>query len=523
MVRRSQSQGVLRVLRTRLWGVAIGTALLLPLQSCYTWVPQPSGTRLIAERRPSLVRVTLQDSRTRELYDPWIAGDSLLGFSTPSLRVPWEGVRLAEVRQVEVQQSNAGGVVLAVVAIGVTIALIAAAAGGGTKAPPSSPPPGPITFSCPLVYSWDGTRWRLDSGTFGGAITRGLQRTDVDNLDFAAPRDGVLRLRVTNELAETDYVDALGVIAVDHDSGAAVAPDPMGRLHTLGTLTAPVTAADFRGRDALDRVREADGWNWESVPTGLDTARSADLRDGLQLAFVRPTGATRAHLVLDANSTPWSAYLLGQYVSAHGAATQAWYDSLDADPRFAQGVATRLAREAFLSASVRAGDRWVPQGLFWEAGPEVVKRQVLELDLRGVTGDTVRVRLESVPSFWLVDRVALDFSDDAAMTAQPLTLTSARFADGRDVRALLDTLDGRYLTLETGDAAELAFAAPPVPAGRARSYLLRSTGWYRVHTRDDGPADITLLTALATAPNGLSRIAVAKLNEAVASMTGGNR
>jgi hypothetical protein len=297
----------------------------------------------------------------------------------------------------------------------------------------------------------------------------------------------------------------------------------MGGLHSLGALTAPVAAADFRGRDALDRVRDADGWNWESVPTGLDTARAADLRDGLELAFVRPAGATRAHLVLDGNSSPWSAYLLGRYVAAHGAATQAWYDSLDGDPRFAQGVGMHLAREAFLSASVRAGDRWVPQGLFWEAGPEVVKRQVLELDLRGVFGDTIRVRLESVPAFWLVDRVALDFSDDAAITAQPLSLTSARLADGRDVRALLDTLDGRYLTLETGDAAELAFAVPPLPAGRARSYLLRSTGWYRVRTSEEGPADIALLTALATAPNGLSRLAVAKLNEAVASMPGGNR
>ena len=46
-----------------------------------------------------------------------------------------------------------------------------------------------------------------------------------------------MRLKLANQLNETDYVDALAVLAVDLDSGFTVAPDASGRLHTVGAAT----------------------------------------------------------------------------------------------------------------------------------------------------------------------------------------------------------------------------------------------------------------------------------------------
>jgi hypothetical protein len=348
-----------------------------------------------------------------------------------------------------------------------------------------------------------------------------LQRTDFDNLDFATPADGMLRLKVANELEETDYLDALHVVAVDHAPGVAVAPDPNGNLHSLGTLVAPVSAADFRGRDALARVRAADGWNWESIPTGRDTANVADIRDGLQLAFVRPPSAQRAHLVLDANNTPWAAYLLGEFIRAHGDGTQAWYDSLNARPEAAQALGGQIAREAFLGVTVWTGDRWQSQGLFWEAGPEVVKRQVLDLDLSAVRGDTVRIRLESVPSFWTIDQVALDFTADGPLAVRDLDLAAARDLRGRDVRALIGSVDRQYFAMETGDAAELRFQVPDLAVGLARTFLVRSTGWYQVRVPRTGVADAAMLARIDAGRYGLSRVAVALLNGALQAMDRG--
>ena len=350
---------------------------------------------------------------------------------------------------------------------------------------------------------------------------RALQRTDLDNLDFAVAADRVLRLKVANELRETDHVDALHVLAVDHEEGLAVAPDASGGIHTLATLVRPVEASDFSGRDALARVMTSDGWNWESTPTGRDSAKMADIRDGIEVAFIRPADARQAHLVIDGNNTPWAAYLLSEFIEARGSSTDAWYDSLNSGKLDAGAMGAKLAGEAFLTVSVETPQGWMRQGLIWEAGPEVVKRQVLHVDLAQVRGDTVRVRLESVPSFWLIDQVALDYSADRGVTVTKLELVHARDRQGVDVRARLAAVDDDYYVLETGDEAELHFSVPDVPKGLARSYLLRSTGWYRVHTSLAGVPDSATLRTVSEEPLGISRVAVGRLNDALNSMARG--
>jgi len=345
-----------------------------------------------------------------------------------------------------------------------------------------------------------------------------LARTDVDNLDFVRPEHGALRLKVANELSETDYVDALSVLAVNHDAGLAVAPDAAGRLHTIGALTPPAVARDFRGHDALARVRAPDGWNWESGPGARDTLIAADLRDGLELAFPRPLGAGSARLVVDGNVTTWAALMMQRFIAAHGRATQAWYDSLDRDAQGARRLGAALARQAFLSAAVLVEGRWQPQGLIWDAGPEISKRQVAVLDLRGVVGDTVRVRLESVPSFWLVDRVALDYAPERPIEITELTAASAVAIQGKDVRGLLATVDDRPLRLAPGESAQLSFGVPDVPAGKARTYLLQTHGWYRIHAPEVGEPDVALLGGLLSDPLGISKAAVARMNVALGAM-----
>jgi hypothetical protein len=83
------------------------------------------------------------------------------------------------------------------------------------------------------------------------------------------------------------------------------------------------------------------------------------------------------------------------------------------------------------------------------------------------------------------------------------------------VRARIANVDDDYYVLETGDEAELHFSVPDVPAGFERSYLLRSTGWYRVHTSMAGEPDIATLQRIAEDSLGISRVAVGRLNEAL--------
>jgi hypothetical protein len=451
------------------------------------------------------------------LARPAIANDSLTGsvpVSDPKQIGQPLAVPLADVQSIEVQRISAGKTGLLIAGVGITALVIAAAASSNEEACCGSTHP---SVSCPLVYSWDGHSWRLDSGTFGGAVVEALARSDVDNLLYATTQNGMLRLRVANELNETDYLDALSILAVDHAPGQSVAPGSDGQIYGFGAPAGPLAAQDDRGRDALPRLAAPDGWNWESNPSGRDTSRISDVRDGIELAFTKP--ATKgARLVVDGNNTPWAAHLTEELVAAHGHETQAWYDSLNAYPAMARGLGEMMIREAFLTVSVWSHGKWVPQGTIWEAGPELVKRQVLPLDLSGISGDTVRVRLESAPSFWLIDYVGLAAADGRPIQVQEVNPETAYDQSGADIRTLIDTLDRRFYVMENGVSAELRFRVPPVPAGRSRSYLVRSSGWYRIHTREVKTPDIALLDGVLARTLGASRVAVGRMNDALQAL-----
>ena len=500
----------------------------LALGGCMTWrTVQQRPQDLLAQHPGQTVRAVLTSGRWLTLDHPFVRNDSLGGVPDSAPNALPTMVALADVHHLEIHQVS-GGRTVAVVAVVAGAALIVVAVAAAASAVSSGSSGGSYSLcpngqsscnlSCPLVYSWDGRHWRLDSGTFGGAIMEALQRTDVDNLDFARPVDGTLRLRVANELAETDHVDALSVLAVDHDPSLAVAPDPSGALHTLGPLVAPVRATDDRGADALARVRDADGRTWESSVSGRDPAKPGDLRSGLTLTFLRPRGATHAHLVLDGSSSTWATHMLGAFIRAHGRATQAWYDSMNARPAAALATQSRLAQEAFLSVSVRTAAGWRSRGQFWEAGPEIAKRQALDLDLSPVVGDTVAVRLESAPSFWTIDRVAMDFTPDRSVVVRELRLVMARDAGGRDVAPLIGAVDHRDWALDHGASGEVVFAVPPETPGLSRSYLLRSTGWYRVDAPETGEPDLATLGSFARDSLAVGRASVMRLTAALAQL-----
>lgn len=507
----------------------LSLALALLATGCTTWRTQPGSPEEILGGENREFRILLADGTSETLVDFRIQNDSVVGTSnlrsSPDSDISATGSHPVAVALSDITEVQAKGLSFArtavAVAAGVTlIAVIGAIA-------PDDPPPSrtPETFSCPLVYSWNGTEWVLDSGTFGGAIMRPLARVDVDNLDhlWEGP-DGALRLRVANELAETDHLDALTILAVDHPPGTSVSPDPAGGLHLLGSLASPSAARDFDGLDALERVQFRDGWAWES-PLRVRDAESSATRDGIVLRFQRPERSTRALLVLDAHNTAWASHLLGEYVELHGEATDAWYASLEANPESARRLGEHFAREAFLRVSVLLDGAWTPQGMAWEAGPEILKRQVIPLDLSGIEGDEVEIRLDAPASFWRIDHAGIAWpqAESDALAVTELHATSAIGADGSDLRPILAEMDGREVTMETGETFEVGFRAPPRAEGMERTYLLNAGGWYQIHTDGSGAQDSELLERIETEPGAIARVAAEWMNEALISLEGSAR
>ena len=112
--------------------------------------------------------------------------------------------------------------------------------------------------SCPFVYSNDSQKYVFDAEPLGGAVTRGLQRTDLSKLDFLEEDNGKYKLLVRNEVPETQYIDEMKLVVVDHPEGTEIVTSLAGELHTISNPQKPILAIDEKGNDLIRFVEEND-------------------------------------------------------------------------------------------------------------------------------------------------------------------------------------------------------------------------------------------------------------------------
>ena len=120
--------------------------------------------------------------------------------------------------------------------------------------------------SCPLLYTWDGTGWRFINEVLGVAPLGMPLATDViHSADFdeyvpipgtaLRARDGMFELRLTEELREAGYLDAVRLLAVDRPAGVQTVPNErfVAPPHPEFGIYAVTAQRAVTARDQLDR------------------------------------------------------------------------------------------------------------------------------------------------------------------------------------------------------------------------------------------------------------------------------
>jgi hypothetical protein len=172
-----------------------------------------------------------------------------------------------------------------------------------------------LAGSCPMVFTWNGHAFEFITDVLGvaplGASAGDGQYFPVDHDEYVqidgsslVAVDGRYEIRVSEELREVAYLDAMRLIAVDHPAEIEVftndkfkgPPFPEFRLFGVRERVYPVKAQDHHGRDVLDRLRQRD----RTYPDGFarDYAGVAELHY-LELDFGEAAPDNRAILVLN--------------------------------------------------------------------------------------------------------------------------------------------------------------------------------------------------------------------------------
>lgn len=420
-------------------------------------------------------------------------GEKVLCQAYMPVSIPGSEVQLAWVKTVNTGKSILQGLayVLIVPAVIAFLALLAESGDVGEEIADnivdSLLESGPESDAVPPpVYKDFWENYFLDAELHGAASGQGFSITEWTAVEFTPGPGGRDKFLFGNELGAPKSTDELKVVVIDHPGGSTVIPDLEGTMHTVSAPVRPNKAYDRRKRDILPLVAKNDGRFWTSPEDERNPKRQEDLRDELIFEFPKPKGkvAKRAKLIVNATNTMWASHFAGQFVGVPGVSPVKTFDP--AKTEMSGGRARDWYREEEfykLRVWVQTNNGWRPRQTIYGGGPFVPRDRVCVLDVGDASGPTLKIKLMPPANFWMIDRLAVDYSKDLPVEMSEVNPESATSPGlpSEDVLAALAAVDGRYLDLlDSVDKVEMTFIPSSLKPGLQRSVFLRTVSRYEI-------------------------------------------
>jgi tetratricopeptide (TPR) repeat protein len=366
-----------------------------------------------------------------------------------------------------------------------------------------------LSGSCPMIFTWNGSKFTFITDVLGVAPlgaksgdgsyfpTNSDEYIWIDG-EHLRPRDGMLDLRITEELGEVSYLDMLELIAVDHPADVDVfsnekwksPPYPEFRLYGTKSRRYPVRALS-QGQDVLQVLQQRDQVYVDNFKRNFQNV--AEMH-ALELDFGQTASSNKAFLVLNgwvdwadgstflSREQEGDGGLVPPYLQVRNAKGE-WQTVID-DLGMPSGKTKTLAVDLtgkFLSASreVRIVTNLC---VFWDEVflGEDATAPTLNLTPLAATEATLGYHGFSTSIIHPQRKKPEHFEYEPTTPLSYWNPTRGNYTRYGDVADLVTTVDDRYVIMGSADEVRLRYRAtdlPPLPAGWKRDYLLRVEGW----------------------------------------------
>jgi len=246
----------------------------------------------------------------------------------------------------------------------------------------------------------------------------------------------------------------------------------------------------------------------------------------MECEFPRPAESDSVTLILRVTNTDWGARMHSRFFSLFGSGLQTQYDLWNTDPAARASLHGALLREGMLAVSLWDRSAWRNAGHVWEVGLGGYRAVALRVDISDVRSEVLRLRFEAPAAIWMVGSVGLSADPPEDVQVQRIAPSAARrdegsvgsgtrsvdsdtrsVVSGSDFRRQLESEDGDYLVLDTGESTDVEFRVPSdaLPAGRAVTWIVESSGYYRMKLESSQPPQAVTLERLFTEPGFFAR------------------
>ncbi len=367
-----------------------------------------------------------------------------------------------------------------------------------------------LSGSCPMIFTWNGKNFEFITDVLGvaplGASSGDGHFFPVNHREHVqipaesfASMNGRYEVRITEELREVSYLDAVRLIAVDHPSETEIftnekfksPPFPGFRLYGVQQRVYPLSARDSRGDDVRGRLLRLD----RTYPDAFrrDYNGVAEMH-WLDLDFGSASSYKRAVLILNgwvdwadgsifrAAAQEGRAGLVMPYLQVKDKAGH-WQTVVE-DMGMPAGKPKTIAVDLsgkFLSASreIRIVTNFC---LYWDEIflSEDTKPAQVDMTTVEATSAELRFRGFSTATIHPERKQPETFDYERWMPVSIGNPTPGYYTRYGDVRPLLAAADNRLVIMGSGDELRLSFPATGFPAlrrGWKRDFLLRVDGW----------------------------------------------
>ena len=364
----------------------------------------------------------------------------------------------------------------------------------------------PINMSCPFIYSFNGDGYQFDAQPLGGAITKGLMRSDFSKLDYLCEENSSYKILISNEMPETQYLDEIKLFAVEHPDNSEIFTDLAGKMYVIKDPQQCISATDEKMMDISPFINQPDNIMWQTKLPVAEGKIKSEYRNHLTFAFPKPQNAKTVHLLVNAGSSIWGSYMIKEMLNLFGDQVDNWYNKIDnlAKAELKNEETMRLIVDEelyYMKINVKVLNEWTERNLIFAGGPFINETHVYDLDVSDITGDTLFIQLNPALSFWSLDYLAVDYEQNPEPVMEEIDLKKAVDNNENDITSLLTLADDNYYIMNNnGDFAYANFEKPSLSADMKTTIFLKSTGYYNIHLSKQGPMQAELLYELINKP-----------------------
>ena len=365
--------------------------------------------------------------------------------------------------------------------------------------------------SCPVLFAWDGHKYRLVTDAIGAAVvghwfTPSRRNTPnpgewikVDGALLEAV-DGKLSLRFIEPMEEVNYVDQLRLVAVDHSENVEVNPDEKflndppfasGRVVASAGARLPMDAWDGEGRDAMDALKSRDhrfASGFTATPydgfANLHTLTldmgSVDAKAPLRLlmtGYVNYFSATSLYAAWQAGIKPVAPYVEAEMPDGE------WRRVTD-EVGFPAGLERTIVVD--LTGKIPAGVRQIRLmtnlEIFWD---NVLIDQSRDAEARTTEVPMAQATLHFRGYPKQIEGASegdLDYDYNRVSLTGPFQRQRGNYTRMGDVTELVKGVDDRYVIFGSGEEIATEFDAaklPALPADWKRDYFFYANGFVK--------------------------------------------